>query len=91
MKGAGMAIHISEHFRENWQKRVGGEPDPAEVCGVLSRSLQVQTGGHRIEGGRYGKTLSIYWSPDDDMIIKLDPESGTVVTVMTPGVGREED
>jgi len=85
-----VSIKISEHFAKNWRDRVGGEPDPAMICAILGRSRRLQTGGQRIIGGRYYKTLSIFWSHDDAVVIKMDPESGTVVTVITPEMGRKE-
>jgi hypothetical protein len=78
-----MSIRISRHFEENWRARVGGDPDPARICEILARSLRVQTGGAPIDGSPYTKTLSIYWSPSDGVLIKLDPTTSTLVTVLS--------
>ncbi|MFA5712495.1 hypothetical protein [Mycolicibacterium sp.] len=78
-----MSIRISRHFQENWRARVGGDPDPQQICEILGRSLRVQTGGAPIGGSLYTKTLSIYWSPSDGVLIKMDPTNGTLVTVLS--------
>lgn len=84
-----MSVRISRHFQENWRARVGGDPDPEQICEILGRSLRVQTGGAAIEGSKYRKTLSIFWSPADGVIIKVDPTTCTLVTVLSAAMQVE--
>jgi hypothetical protein len=86
-------IHLTEHFIERWAQRVcGAPPTPGLIlnliCGavVLQKSARTQDN----DGCPY-ITLSLYWVPEADLVIKLDETEWPprAVTVLTPELSAE--
>ena len=82
-------MRLSKHFVENWQKRVGGTPDPRSVVAMIKDSVVIQK-GKRVAippiyhpGMQTTHTLSIYWQPEMGVIIGVDPFTRTAVSVLT--------
>jgi len=80
-------INFSNHFVDNWKRRVGSIPTVETVQGLLADCVRVQTGKRfkLSDGSRYN-TLSLYWHPGLAIIISMDPSDGTCVSVLTPDV-----
>ena len=75
---------FSKHFIQNWRERVGGEPNKADVTRILSESVRVQKGQLlKKPNGMSWNTLSIYWHPVKNVIIKIDNFAGVAVTVLS--------
>ncbi|MBW2561723.1 MAG: hypothetical protein JRE40_12825 [Deltaproteobacteria bacterium] len=84
-------INFSNHFVENWKRRVGSIPTIKTVCGVINDSVRVQTGKRfKLADGSSYNTLSLFWHPDLSVIVSMDPSDGTCVSVLTPDVLKRE-
>lgn len=77
-------MRLTKHFIDRWQRRVGGYPTLDQVMAILRRSICVQPQSvFRCADGTMYSTLCIYWDPEGKIIIKTDPQNGTIVTVFT--------
>lgn len=82
-------LSFTNHFEENWVKRVGNHPTPETVREILRQSARVQKSiDVRLPGGKPYRVLAIYWHPELDIIIKLDPVDNCAVTVMSRACWR---
>lgn len=80
-------IHLSKHFRDNWEERVGICPTPRRVEEIVSESVIVQRGrGMVLKDGSFYNTLSIYWHPDLKIVVTIDPIKRTAVSVLSSAV-----
>ena len=77
-------LTMTKHFEDNWQERVGGHPTPQTVAAIIRTSVRIQKSMllRQPDGTPY-RVLAIYWHPELDIIIKLDPRDNCAVTVMS--------
>jgi len=77
-------LTMTKHFENNWQERVGGHPTPQTVTAIIRTSVRIQKSMllRQPDGTPY-RVLAIYWHPELDIIIKLDPRDNCAVTVMS--------
>lgn len=75
---------LTKHFKENWAKRVKDGISLDEINKIINKSLVVQKGQmfYRESGQSYN-TLSIFWHPDLDLVITVDPFRQTFVSVLS--------
>jgi len=77
-----MMLVLSRHFRENWEKRVGGDAKLVEVQKALREGVLVQRGRHyRQPDGRPHRTLSIFLYRG--VVYTIDEFKGVAVSVFT--------
>lgn len=77
-------IELSEHFCENWEKRVGNMPTPSGVGAFIRGSVKVQQTQDLIdEQGNPVRILSVFWNPDLDLIITVDAVRRIAVSVLS--------
>lgn len=80
---------LSKHFVKRWEQRVGGIPTVDTVNGLLSESYKLR-GQRRIyvqsPGGglKADKQLAEYWHHARGLIMRVDSDASTAVTVITP-------
>jgi len=77
---------LTRHFLQRWRDRIGTDPSLEEVNRILRRSCRVKRQQHlwvncngRLEPY---KTLSLWWSHPDGLILWVDDERGAAVTVI---------
>lgn len=88
----GGGLHLTRHFIENWRQRVGGEPRAEDVCRVVERGIRLQVGRKLTDlQGRPWNTLSIYWDPVRNIIVKIDRWNRAAVSVISPAVVPVKD
>lgn len=75
----------SEHFRERWEERVGGDPpEPKELSALIDESIELQKQRDLFTPrGRRCRILAMYWHPHRGMVFKVDMKADTVVTVLS--------
>jgi len=77
-------MHLSQHFIENWQCRVGFVPTPDIIGRIVDESVRIQPSKNlRTHDGSHFRMLSIYWHPDLNVILKIDDFRGVAVTVLS--------
>ena len=76
-------LSFARHFEDNWQRRVGGYPTRKMVEQLINRSVRIQRCQKVIRHGEPYRILAIYWHPELDLIIKLDPIDNCAVTVLS--------
>lgn len=78
-------LTLSKHFVENWQKRVVDiAPTAGAVLGVIRDSVRVQAGKElMLDDGTSFTVLSLFWHPELEIIISLDPVRSTMVSVLS--------
>lgn len=77
-------MQLSQHFIDNWYRRVGSWPTPELILDVVRRSVRVQpTKNLRDHDGSHFRMLSIYWHPDLDVVLKIDEYRDVAVTVLS--------
>jgi len=82
-------IALSEHFKQNWRRRIGNEPTVEMVQEIMQRSVIVQRARSlRTLDGRPFKTLGIYWAPDIGVVVSVDEFKGMAVSCL---VGEKAD
>lgn len=85
-------LRLSKHFIENWEKRVGAIPAPADVQRMTHQAVRLQKGFRVFQRGRWFNTLSLYWHTGLDLVISIDHFTGTAVSVysktMNQNTGR---
>ncbi len=79
---------LSKHFMERWEQRRGTSPS-LEYVNLICRKGQCIKHGERmwrsIGGTLYEhKTVTMYWHPREQVIIWVDPEDGTAITLIVP-------
>jgi len=78
-----MMLRLTKHFKENWEKRVGGTPTVDIVQKIIRESVIVQSCATYQKNGKPYRVLAIYWHTGLDVIVKIDEFSGNVVTVLS--------
>ncbi|MBW1666740.1 MAG: hypothetical protein JRJ66_01575 [Deltaproteobacteria bacterium] len=82
-------ITLSKHFIENWRARVGNEPSPELVQGIMQYGVIVlKPRVLMTPEGKPFKQLGIYWDPELQVIVKIDEFKGRAVSVLAPKNGR---
>lgn len=81
-------LTFTHHFIDNWRERVGGEPLPGTVRHIIQTSVRIQKSVYVRKDGDPWRVLAIYWHPDLDLVIKLDPIDNVAVTVMSRACWR---
>ena len=81
-------LRFTKHFKENWIARVGNVPTRDTVAAIIRSSMRVQGYRNVIADGKPWRVLAIYWHPELDLIIKLDPMDNCAVTVMSRACWR---
>ena len=79
-------IKLSKHFVERWRERVGTEPDPRAVMDIIrdphtvivQRCRDLEVPGSRSKF----RQAAIYWSPDLDVVLKVDEFKAVAITVL---------
>ena len=67
-------VVLSEHFKENWRARVGNEAHPQVVERIMRDGVIVQYPRQvRTPEGVPFVVLAIYWDPELDIVVKVDP------------------
>ena len=75
---------LSQHFCENWEKRVGNQPTVKLVLDIIRQSVRVQCGRELKDlDDTPFRMLAIYWHPDLDIIVKIDRVKNMAVTVLS--------
>ena len=83
-------MRLSRHFCENWAARVGGTPSAELVEKIIADGIRVQTGQlMRDYRGNNTNTLSIYWAPELDVVVKIDQFSRTAVSVLSGAMKKK--
>ncbi len=85
---------MSHHFVQRWRERVGTEPTLEEVNALVNRSRKLRP-QMRCYVDRYGtfkpyKVLAEFWNHERGVVVFVDEERATAVTVVAAGMGREE-
>jgi len=86
-------MRLTRHFVTRWQERMGGcVPTPQMIRQLVRHSVVLQH-GRRVEKTGFGRpytTLSMYWVPEIDVVMKIDEVSypHCAVTVITPDVRK---
>jgi hypothetical protein len=77
-------VKLTQHFIDNWRKRIGGEPSPALVKKILAEAVCIQTGTLflSLQGKEVVNTLSIYWHREQNLIIKIDNYQDRAVSIL---------
>ena len=77
-------LHLSKHFRERWQERIGKPPPVEEIKRFMSDSVKVNPCMllYRKDGSPF-MVLAAFWNPKLDLIIKVDMIDRTAVTVLS--------
>jgi len=79
-------IALSQHFRENWRRRIGNEPTVEMVQEIMQRGVIVQRARSlQTLDGRPFRMLGIYWSPDIGVIVSIDEFKGMAVSCLVAG------
>ncbi|MDY6789703.1 MAG: hypothetical protein SWH54_00360 [Thermodesulfobacteriota bacterium] len=77
-------LRLSQHFCENWKKRVGIYPTIEAVHKILKEGVRIQMGRElKHPDGTPFRMLAIYWHPDLDIVVKIDRVKNMAVTVLT--------
>ena len=81
-------MKLSKHFRQQWEKRVKHpQPTVYEIKSMIRRAIWLQK-DHVLffkDGSRY-KVPALYWVPDKNIVLKVDEDTKTVMTVITPNI-----
>lgn len=65
-------------------------PDERELLRQLALATEIQKfQALRREDGKQIRILELRWLENPNVICKIDPERGRVVTVLTPGMGED--
>lgn len=85
-------LHKSQHFDEQWKKRVGGAtPSTAQLDAMIDGCVLTQQYREcKTSRGRQMTIMALYWDPDKKLIFKVNMRRGEVVTVLTPEVLRQK-
>jgi len=77
-------VRLSKTFEERWKEAFGAEPKKEKVRQIIREAVQVQQTRAllRADDGTPYKQLAIFWSPRENMILKVDEMTGTVVTML---------
>ena len=81
-----MALTMTKHFKDNWKLRVSNGVPPAydAVMAVIAGSIRIQTGRQlTLVTGQPFTMLSLYWNPQLNIVVHIDPVKGTLVSVST--------
>lgn len=77
-------MEFTKYFIKNWEERVGKSPQLEKVEEICKKSVPVQKGSiYYLENGEMHNTLSIFWHPDLDLIITLDPIRNAFISVLS--------
>lgn len=77
-------MHLTDHFIENWQIRVGNLPTRPMVREIIRQSVPVNPCIDLYDqSGRPYRVYAIYWHPDLDLIIKVDKVAWRAITVLS--------
>ncbi len=83
---------LSKHFVRRWEQRVGGSPSVAHVQDMINESFvlrkQLKCMVRRAGILMPHKVLSEYWHHERGVIILVDEDKETAVTIYTAGGGR---
>jgi len=83
-------MRFTKHFEENWLARVGNYPTKDTVSAIIHKSMRVQGCREVILDGKPWRVLAIYWHPELDIVIKIDPIDNCCVTVMSRSCWRHD-
>lgn len=81
-----MALRLSKHFCQQWQKYFNEAPPTVErVVRIMDQSKWLQRGRllYEPDGTQY-KLLSTYWHPQKMLVIKVDWMEEKIVAIITP-------
>ena len=74
---------LSEHFYQNWQRRIGGRPTLSMVHRIVAEAVRVQAGMEiTTDSGRKIRIPSLYWHPGRRLFISLDTVTDVCITVV---------
>ena len=77
-------LSLSQHFCENWERRVGNRPTTEMVHRILKEGVRIQIGRELKDlDGTPFRMLAIYWHPDLDIVVKIDRVKNMAVTVLS--------
>ena len=82
-------MKISRHFQERWLERVGRPIPTVKIVKQMIRSavcLQKDSTFHT-RAQRY-KWPALYWVTDKNLVLKIDEEKKTAITVLTSNINR---
>jgi len=86
-----VVVSLTRHFTKRWGERCGFIPTIEEINQTIGAATKIQTQMlvYRLRHGEYRafKILAAYWHHPSGVIIKVDEESKSAVTVMTAGHG----
>ena len=76
--------YFTEHARERWEERVGGElPSSLEIEGIIGESVVLQKFRRAYTPrGMPLVFLALYWNVGRSIVMKVDEKHGKVVTVL---------
>jgi len=84
-------MKLSDHAVDKWRERVGTDlPSERDIRRMISESVTLQQ--FRILKTTRDdpiRVLALYWHPARQLVMKVDPKYGKVVTVLTPAVMEE--
>jgi len=79
-----MSLLLSEHFKANWRKRIGNEPQVEVVRNIMRYGVIVQKPLRLMTlDGKPFTQLGIYWSPELNLIVTVDEYKYVAVSVLT--------
>lgn len=83
-----MVRYMTNHFCQRWKERIGGVPSIAGLNRMVAAGVPVrkQKTFYQRHFGliRRVKLLAEIWNREVDIIIRMDQDSGTAVTVFRP-------
>lgn len=82
-----IVVNMTDHFLQRWRQRVGAKPSLKGLNQMLRGALQIRRMErvYRFRGGRFVeyKLLAEFWSPESQIIVKVDVDTRTAVTVLS--------
>ena len=81
-------LNMTRHFRERWQERTGKMPVIEDIRRLIDEGILVNDGGIYYDfAGQQIVFLKIVWSPERDVIFKIDELQKKIVTVLSKNMG----
>ncbi|MHC1726528.1 MAG: hypothetical protein AB9866_11040 [Syntrophobacteraceae bacterium] len=88
-RGKPYVRRLSDHFVGQWKTWIGATPTVKSVNDILAESTKLN-GQRRVlvpqerGGTKPDKIIAQYWNHRIDVIIRIDTDDGTAVTIITP-------
>ena len=86
-----VCMKISKHFQERWLERVGLPiPTVKTVKQMIKYAVCLQKDSTFYTRVQRYKWPALYWVADKNLVLKIDEEKKTAITVLTSGINRIE-